>query len=79
MSVAQLLKSKTKKKILEATMRARKQIDTTLGDLIVAVSDAVSPLTHNRTNANVLVSYILSDLVASRRVRLKKNSILKLA
>ena len=79
MSVAQLLKSKTKKKILEATMRARKQIDTTLGDLIVAVSDAVSPLTHNRTNANVLVSYILSDLVASRRVRLKKNCILKLA
>ena len=40
-------------------MRARKQIDTTLGDLIAAVSDAVSPLTHNRTNANVLVSYIL--------------------
>jgi len=67
------------RKILEATMRARKQIDTTLGDLIVAVSDAVSPLTHNRTNANVLVSYILSDLVASRRVRLKKNCILKLA
>jgi hypothetical protein len=67
------------RKILEATMRARKQIDTTLGELIVAVSDAVSPLTHNRTNANVLVSYILSDLVASRRVRLKKNCILKLA
>jgi hypothetical protein len=60
-------------------MRTRKPIDTTLGDLIVAVSDAVSPLTHNRTNANILVSYILSDLVASRRVRLKKNCLLKLA
>ena len=60
-------------------MRARKQIDTTLGDLIVAVSDTVSPLTHNRTNANILVSYVLSDLVASRRVRLKKRSILKLS
>jgi|SoiMethySBSTD1v2_1073268.scaffolds.fasta_scaffold50601_5 hypothetical protein len=60
-------------------MRTRKQIDTTLGELIVAVSEAVSPLTHNRTNANILVSYILSDLVASRRVRLKKDSILKLA
>ena len=60
-------------------MRTRKQIDTTLGELIVAVSDSVSPLTHNRTNANILVSYILIDFVASRRVRLKKNSILKLA
>lgn len=60
-------------------MRARKQIDTTLGELIVAVSDAVSPLTHNPTNANILVSYILSDLVASRRVRLKKHSVLKLS
>jgi len=60
-------------------MRTRKQIDTTLGELIVAVSEAVSPLTPNRTNANILVSYILSDLVASRRVRLKKDSILKLA
>ena len=49
-------------------MRTRKPIDTTLGELIVAVSDA-----------NIFVSYILSDLVASRRVRLKKDSILKLA
>lgn len=60
-------------------MRSRAQLNTTLGDLIAAVSDAVMPLARNRADRAMLVSYIVNDLVASRRVRLKKHSILKLA
>jgi len=62
-----------------ASMHKRKQINTTLGDLIVAVSDAVYPLANNKANADILVSYILNDLIVSRRVRLKKGSVLKAA
>ena len=62
-----------------ASMHKRKQINTTLGDLIVAVSDAVYPLANNTANADILVSYILNDLIVSRRVRLKKGSVLKAA
>ena len=54
-------------------MRAH-TIDTTLGDLIVAVTDEVKPLASNPTNANILVFRILQDLFARRRVRLKKRS-----
>ena len=49
-------------------------IDTTLGDLIVAVTDEVKPLASNPTNANILVFRILQDLFARKRVRLKKRS-----
>ena len=54
-------------------MRAH-TIDTTLGDLIVAVTDEVKPLASNATNANILVFRILQDLFARKRVRLKKRS-----
>ena len=47
----------------------------TLGDLIAAVTDEVSPLTGGAPNTNVLVSYIVRDLFATRRVRLKKRRI----
>jgi len=60
-------------------MRSRKEVNTTLGDLIAAVSDAVTPLARSRADANILVSYILNDLIASRRVRLRKPAMLKLA
>ncbi len=60
-------------------MRSRKEIDTTLGDLIAAVSDAVTAHARSRADADILVSYILSDLLASGRVRLRKPAILKLA
>ena len=49
-------------------------IDTTLGDLIVAMTDEVKPLASNPTNANILVFRILQDLFARKRVRLKKRS-----
>jgi hypothetical protein len=51
----------------------------TLGDLIAAVTEEVSPLTRGSANTNILVSYILRDLFAMRRVRLKKRRILKMA
>ena len=54
-------------------MRAH-TIDTTLGDLIVAVTDEGKPLASNPTNANILVFRILQDLFARKRVRLKKRS-----
>jgi hypothetical protein len=55
-------------------MQARKPIQTTLGDLIVAVTDEVLPIAGNEANANALVSLIVSDLFAAKRVRLKKGS-----
>jgi len=60
-------------------MRSRKEVNTTLGDLIAAVSDAVTPLARSRSEANILVSFILNDLIASRRVRLRTPSMLELA
>ena len=59
-------------------MSARRKVDTTLGDLIAAVTDEVSPLTSTRTKTNILVSYILNDLFVTRRVRLKQKSSLKI-
>jgi len=51
----------------------------TLGDLIAAVTDEVSPLTRGSTNTNILVSYIVRDLFATRRVRLRRRAGLKVA
>jgi hypothetical protein len=58
-------------------MSTKKPYDTTLGELIVAVTDEVAPLTTNRTTTNALVSYILQDLFLKRRARLKKRSALR--
>jgi len=51
----------------------------TLGDLIAAVTDEVAPLTRSSANTNILVSSIVKDLFAKRRVRLKKRRVLKIA
>ena len=55
-------------------MRERRATESTLGDLIVAVFDAVNRSAKQTANADVLVSYILNDLIASHRVRLKNSS-----
>ena len=52
---------------------------TTLGELIAAVTDEVSRLTQGSANTNILVSYIISDLLAKRRVRPKTRRLLKVA
>jgi hypothetical protein len=51
----------------------------TLGDLIAAVTDEVSPLIRSSSNTNILVSYIVKDLFAKRRVRLRRRRVLKIA
>jgi hypothetical protein len=52
---------------------------TTLGDLIAAVTDQVSPLTCGSGDTSILVSYIVNVMFATRRVRLKKRSELKMS
>lgn len=58
-------------------MRTRNEIKTTLGDLIAAVTDEVAPLTNSAIKTNMLVSYILNEMIATRRVRLKGRSALR--
>jgi hypothetical protein len=40
-----------------------KIIDTTLGDLIVALTDETDRLVGNKADTNIIVAYILSDLL----------------
>jgi len=47
-------------------MRQRKVIRTTLGELIVAVTDEVMPITRNPSGAYKVVSSILSDLLSQQ-------------
>lgn len=54
-------------------MRSQENINITLGDLVVAVTDEVAPLTRNKRRINSLVSYIVRDLFLSCRVRLKSG------
>jgi hypothetical protein len=55
-------------------MRQRKVIETTLGDLIVAVTDEVMPIIHDRTGAYMVVSWVVNDVLTRRRVRHQKPS-----
>jgi hypothetical protein len=53
-------------------MRTKRRINTTLGELIAAVTDEVMPIAGNQANADALVSYILNDLLVARRMKIKK-------
>lgn len=55
----------------------RKRIDTTLGELIAAVTDEVLPLAGNQANADALVSYIVNDLLEAKRVKLRRRAALR--
>lgn len=48
----------------------------TLGELIAAVTDEVARQTRGSDNTNVMVSIILRELFAKRRVRLKGRRVL---
>ena len=53
---------------------ARKQtVDTTLGDLIVALTDEAEPLARNKRELYGLVSVMLSDLLVVRHVTREMN------
>src|SRR5687767_1957490 len=54
-------------------MRAQANTDSTLGDLVAAVTEEVKPLSGNKRRVNLLVSYILQDLFISSRVRFKNR------
>jgi hypothetical protein len=53
-------------------MHQRKMITTTLGELIVAVTDEVNPYIHDPSGKYAIVCIILSDLLAHDRVRLHR-------
>ena len=57
----------------EKTMRQRKVIKTTLGELIVAVTDEVMPIIRDPSGLYTVVSCILSDLLAHHQVRVSKK------
>jgi predicted nucleotide-binding protein (sugar kinase/HSP70/actin superfamily) len=44
-------------------MIRQKTVQTTIGDLIVALTDATVPYVHNENEANILVAYLLSDIL----------------
>jgi hypothetical protein len=55
-------------------MRERKVIKTTLGELIVAVTDEVTTLIRDPSEAYTMVSCSLSDLLAHHRVGVHQAS-----
>jgi hypothetical protein len=55
-------------------MRQRKIIRTTLGELIVAVTDEVIPIMRDPSGLYLVVSCILSDLLAHHQARVHKRS-----
>jgi hypothetical protein len=59
-------------------MRERKVIRTTLGELIVAVTDEVMPIIRDPSGLYRVVSYILSDLLAHHQVRVSKKVHMKM-
>jgi hypothetical protein len=47
-------------------MRCQKVVTTNLGDLIVAVTDEVKPFIQDPLGANLVVAYIVSDVLPRR-------------
>lgn len=60
------------------TMRNRKVVKSTLGDLIAAVTDQVAPMVRDQQETYMIVSCILEDLFANNRIRLHKRHFDKL-
>jgi hypothetical protein len=58
----------------QKNMRQRKVIKTTLGDLIVAVTDEVMPIIRDPSGLYRVVSFILSHLLTYHQVRVHKRS-----
>jgi len=54
-------------------MPQREIIRTTLGELVVAVTDEVMPIIRDPSGLYVVVSCILSDLLAHHQVRVSKK------
>ena len=59
---------------IEQNMGQRKAIRTTLGELVVAVTDEVMPITRDPSGLYEVVSFILSHLLTYHQVRVHKRS-----
>ena len=55
-------------------MRERKVIRTTLGELVVAVTDEVMPLVRDSSELYRVASCIINDVLARHRLRVHKSS-----
>lgn len=55
-------------------MREQRIIRTTLGELVVAVTDEVTPLMAEASGAYGVVSCIVSDLLVQHQERVRKGS-----
>ena len=58
----------------QKTMRRQKVIKTTLGELIVAVTDEVIPFVRDPSGLYKVVSWVLNDVIARHRMRVQKES-----
>ena len=55
-------------------MRQGKVIRTTLGDLIVAVTDEVMPIIRDPAGTYIVVSWVVNDVLTRQRLRDHKRS-----
>jgi len=61
-------------RVEEKATRQRKVIRTTLGELIVVVTDEVMPFIRDPSILYMVVSWILNDVLARHHVRVHKES-----
>ena len=61
-------------RVEDKTTRQRKVIRTTLGELVVAVTDEVMPFVHDPSALYTVVSCIIDDVLARHRLRVHKWS-----
>jgi hypothetical protein len=55
-------------------MRQGEVIRTTLGDLVVAVTDEVMPIIRDPAGAYIVVSWVVNDVLTRQRLRDYKQS-----
>ena len=58
----------------DQTTRQRRVIRTTLGELVVAVTDEVMPFVREPSALYPLVSFIIDEVLARHRLRVPKHS-----
>ena len=56
-------------RVEEQTTRQRKVIRTTLGELIVALTDEIMPVVHDPSALYLVASCVLNDLLAHHQLR----------
>jgi hypothetical protein len=61
-------------RVEKQTTRQRNVIRTTLGELIVAVTDEVMPFVHDSSELYSVASCVLNDLLADHEPRVRKQS-----